>query len=83
MSLQELLRESQETPQRIVTRISQLLHSLTLALLQGTSYSQYTRRSSLMESNAFLHKAEGAVQDLESDLKDHADSAGGLKDLES
>lgn len=51
MSLQELLRESQEAPQRIVTRLSQLLHSLTLTLLQGTSYSTYTRKSSFMECN--------------------------------
>lgn len=50
MSLQELLHESQEAPQRIVTRLSQLLHSLTLALLQGTSSSPFTRKSS-MECN--------------------------------
>ncbi|XP_060754846.1 guanine nucleotide exchange factor DBS isoform X2 [Neoarius graeffei] len=72
MSLQELLRESQETPQRIVTRLSQLLHSLTLALLQGTSYSPYTRKSSVMECNDEIMQQETSplcAADISPDLR--------------
>ncbi|XP_026787751.1 guanine nucleotide exchange factor DBS isoform X5 [Pangasianodon hypophthalmus] len=72
MSLQELLRESQEAPQRIVTRLSQLLHSLTLALLQGTSYSPYARKSSLMECNDEIMQQETSplcAADISPDLR--------------
>ncbi|XP_017313564.1 guanine nucleotide exchange factor DBS isoform X1 [Ictalurus punctatus] len=72
MSLQELLRESQEAPQRIVTRLSQLLHSLTLTLLQGTSYSTYTRKSSFMECNDEIMQQETSplcAADISPDLR--------------
>ncbi|XP_060715937.1 guanine nucleotide exchange factor DBS isoform X1 [Tachysurus vachellii] len=72
MSLQELLRGNQETPQWIVTRLSQFLQSLTLALLQGTSSSQYTRRSSFMESNDEIMQQETSLlcaADISPDLR--------------
>ncbi|KAM9454258.1 guanine nucleotide exchange factor DBS isoform 1-T1 [Clarias gariepinus] len=71
MSLQELLHESQEAPQRIVTRLSQLLHSLTLALLQGTSSSPFTRKSS-MECNDEIMQQETSplcAADISPDLR--------------
>ncbi|XP_027012030.2 guanine nucleotide exchange factor DBS isoform X5 [Tachysurus fulvidraco] len=70
MSLQELLRGNQETPQWIVTRLSQFLQSLTLALLQGTS--SYTRRSSFMESNDEIMQQETSLlcaADISPDLR--------------
>ncbi|KAL6481637.1 hypothetical protein MHYP_G00097170 [Metynnis hypsauchen] len=51
MSLHELLREGQEAPQRIFNRVSQLLHSLSVTVLQGGSFSTYQRRSSWREWN--------------------------------
>ncbi|KAF5909222.1 guanine nucleotide exchange factor DBS isoform X3, partial [Clarias magur] len=72
MSLQELLRESQETPQRIVTRLSELLHSLTLALLQGTSSGAFTRKNSVMECNDEIMQQETSplcAADISPDLR--------------
>ncbi|XP_017554541.1 guanine nucleotide exchange factor DBS isoform X9 [Pygocentrus nattereri] len=60
MSLQELLREGQEAPQRIFNRVSQLLHSLSVTVLQGGSFSTYQRRSSWREWNDEIMQQESS-----------------------
>lgn len=43
-------------------------------------YSYLVGRSPFYICSAFINKAEDTVQDLQSDLKDHVDSAGRVKD---
>ncbi|XP_072513536.1 guanine nucleotide exchange factor DBS isoform X8 [Salminus brasiliensis] len=72
MSLQELLREGQEAPQRILNRVSQLLHSLSMTLLQGGNFSTYGRRSSWREWNDEIMQQESSplcAADIGPDLR--------------
>lgn len=54
MSLHEFLREGQDAPQRILSRLTQLLYNLSATVLQGVPFSPFTsfsRKSSWRDWN--------------------------------
>ncbi|KAI7810607.1 putative guanine nucleotide exchange factor DBS [Triplophysa rosa] len=54
MSLHEFLREGQDAPQRILSRLTQLLYNLSATVLQGVPFSPFTsfsRKSSWKDWN--------------------------------
>ncbi|KAA0721928.1 hypothetical protein E1301_Tti012002 [Triplophysa tibetana] len=54
MSVHEFLREGQDAPQRILSRLSQLLYNLSATVLQGVPFSPFTsfsRKSSWKDWN--------------------------------
>ncbi|ROL46472.1 hypothetical protein DPX16_21656 [Anabarilius grahami] len=54
MSLHEFLREGQDAPQRMLSRLTQLLYNLSATVLQGVPFSPFTtfsRKSSWRDWN--------------------------------
>ncbi|XP_059410543.1 guanine nucleotide exchange factor DBS isoform X8 [Carassius carassius] len=75
MSLHEFLWESQDAPQRILSRLTQLLYNLSATVLQGVPFSPFTtfnRKSSWRDWNDEIMQQESSLlcaADISTDLR--------------
>uniref|UniRef100_A0A8C1N9E8 Mcf.2 cell line derived transforming sequence-like a n=1 Tax=Cyprinus carpio TaxID=7962 RepID=A0A8C1N9E8_CYPCA len=75
MSLHEFLREGQDAPQRILSRLTQLLYNLSATVLQGVPFSPFTtfnRKSSWSDWNDEIMQQESSplcAADISPDLR--------------
>ncbi|XP_050966508.1 guanine nucleotide exchange factor DBS isoform X3 [Labeo rohita] len=75
MSLHEFLREGQDAPQRILSRLTQLLYNLSATVLQGVPFSPFTtfsRKSSWRDWNDEIMQQESSplcAADISPDLR--------------
>ncbi|XP_016327043.1 guanine nucleotide exchange factor DBS-like isoform X3 [Sinocyclocheilus anshuiensis] len=75
MSLHEFLREGQDAPQRILSRLTQLLYNLSATVLQGAPFSPFTtfsRKSSWRDWNDEIMQQESSplcAADISPDLR--------------
>uniref|UniRef100_A0A8C1V296 Mcf.2 cell line derived transforming sequence-like a n=1 Tax=Cyprinus carpio TaxID=7962 RepID=A0A8C1V296_CYPCA len=75
MSLHEFLREGQDAPQRILSRLTQLLYNLSATVLQGVPFSPFTtynRKSSWKDWNDEIMQQESSplcAADISLDLR--------------
>ncbi|XP_056627669.1 guanine nucleotide exchange factor DBS isoform X2 [Triplophysa dalaica] len=75
MSLHEFLREGQDAPQRILSRLTQLLYNLSATVLQGVPFSPFTsfsRKSSWKDWNDEIMLQESSplcAADISPDLR--------------
>ncbi|XP_073699406.1 guanine nucleotide exchange factor DBS isoform X7 [Garra rufa] len=75
MSLHEFLREGQDAPQRMLSRLTQLLYNLSATVLQGVPFSPFTtfsRKSSWRDWNDEIMQQESSplcAADISPDLR--------------
>uniref|UniRef100_A0A8C1VXQ9 Mcf.2 cell line derived transforming sequence-like a n=1 Tax=Cyprinus carpio TaxID=7962 RepID=A0A8C1VXQ9_CYPCA len=75
MSLHEFLQEGQDAPQRILSRLTQLLYNLSATVLQGVPFSPFTtfnRKSSWSDWNDEIMQQESSplcAADISPDLR--------------
>ncbi|XP_077102417.1 guanine nucleotide exchange factor DBS isoform X12 [Siphateles boraxobius] len=75
MSLHEFLQEGQDAPQRILSRLTQLLYNLSATVLQGVPFSPFTtfsRKSSWRDWNDEIMQQESSplcAADISPDLR--------------
>ncbi|XP_016381585.1 guanine nucleotide exchange factor DBS-like [Sinocyclocheilus rhinocerous] len=75
MSLHEFLREGQDAPQRILSRLTQLLYNLSATVLQGVPFSPFTtfsRKNSWRDWNDEIMQQESSplcAADISLDLR--------------
>ncbi|XP_026102581.1 guanine nucleotide exchange factor DBS-like isoform X3 [Carassius auratus] len=75
MSLHEFLQEGQDAPQRILSRLTQLLYNLSATVLQGVPFSPFTtfnRKSSWRDWNDEIMQQESSLlcaADISPDLR--------------
>ncbi|XP_039543731.1 guanine nucleotide exchange factor DBS isoform X10 [Pimephales promelas] len=75
MSLNEFLQEGQDAPQRILSRLTQLLYNLSATVLQGVPFSPFTtfsRKSSWRDWNDEIMQQESSplcAADISPDLR--------------
>ncbi|XP_051983069.1 guanine nucleotide exchange factor DBS isoform X2 [Xyrauchen texanus] len=75
MSLPEFLREGQDTPHRILSRLTQLLYNLSATVLQGVAFAPFTtasRKSSWRDWNDEIMQQESSplcAADISPDLR--------------
>ncbi|XP_067297159.1 guanine nucleotide exchange factor DBS isoform X3 [Pseudorasbora parva] len=75
MSLPEFLQEGQDAPQRILSRLTQLLYNLSATVLQGVPFSPFTtfsRKSSWRDWNDEIMQQESSplcAADISPDLR--------------